>query len=190
MRIAVFIGPKGRGSNMRAIVDACRHGRLHADVAAVYCSNPDSPAIQNLEIPVRDPLNPNLLEDLRNLQVDLICLAGYLRLLPSEVVHSFSGAILNIHPALLPKFGGKGMYGVRVHEAVLAAGEKESGCTVHLVTENYDEGQIVLQKKCPVLTGDTPESLAERILPLEHEAYVEAIQNWIGAHQSARNASL
>lgn len=90
VRIAVFISPKGRGSNMRAIVDACRHGRLHADVAAVYCSNPDSPAIQNLEIPVRDPLNPNLLEDLRNLQVDLICLAGYLRLLPSEVVHSFS----------------------------------------------------------------------------------------------------
>ena len=82
------------------------------------------------------------------------------------------------------------MYGVRVHEAVLEAGEKESGCTVHFVTENYDEGPILLQKKCPVLPGDTPQSLAERILPLEHEAYVEAIENWMTAHQSARNASL
>ncbi|HSI73564.1 MAG TPA: formyltransferase family protein, partial [Fimbriimonas sp.] len=83
--------------------------------------------------------------------------------------------VLNIHPALLPKFGGKGMYGRRVHEAVLAAGETESGCTIHLVTPVYDEGPIILQKTCPVLEGDTPETLATRVLQVEHEAYPEAL---------------
>ncbi len=111
---------------------------------------------------------------------DLVCLAGYLRLLPTAVLQAFPNRILNVHPALLPKFGGKGMYGMHVHRAVLDAGEKESGATVHLVTENYDEGTIVVQRRCPVLPGDTPESLSKRVLAEEHEAYVEAIRKVLG----------
>ena len=97
-------------------------------------------------------------------------------LLPQEVVRRYEGRILNIHPALLPKYGGKGMYGIHVHEAVIAAGEKESGCSIHFVNERYDEGAVLLQKKCPVLPDDTPESLAERVLDLEHTAYPEALK--------------
>lgn len=108
--------------------------------------------------------------------VDLVCLAGYLRLLPVEVLRAFPNRILNVHPALLPKFGGKGMYGNHVHQAVLAAGEKESGATVHLVTEHYDEGRILVQRRCLVLPDDSPESLAERVLAEEHRAYIEAIR--------------
>lgn len=107
---------------------------------------------------------------------DFICLAGFMKLLPSEVLRAFPNRVLNIHPALLPKFGGKGMYGHHVHEAVLAAGEKESGCTVHLVTDQYDEGEILVQLCCPVRATDTPESLAARVLELEHRAYPEAVR--------------
>jgi phosphoribosylglycinamide formyltransferase-1 len=104
-----------------------------------------------------------------------LCLAGYLRLLPPSVLAARPGRVLNIHPALLPRFGGKGMYGERVHAAVLAAGETESGCTVHLVTDRYDDGPILLQRKCPVKPEDTPETLAARVLELEHRAYSEAL---------------
>lgn len=107
---------------------------------------------------------------------DWICLAGFMRLLPEAVVERWRGRILNIHPALLPKFGGKGMYGHHVHEAVLAAGEAESGCTVHLVTKEYDEGAAVMQARCPVLPDDTADTLAARVLTLEHETYYKALK--------------
>jgi phosphoribosylglycinamide formyltransferase-1 len=103
-------------------------------------------------------------------------LAGYLRLLPVEVLRKFPGRVLNIHPALLPKFGGKGMYGRHVHEAVIASGDSESGASVHLVDERYDEGQVLVQRRCSVLPDDTPQSLAARVLKEEHLAYVEALQ--------------
>ncbi|MBI3292599.1 MAG: phosphoribosylglycinamide formyltransferase, partial [Elusimicrobia bacterium] len=109
-------------------------------------------------------------------QVDLVCLAGFLWWLDAEFIQRFRDRILNIHPALLPKFGGKGMYGRRVHEAVLASGEKESGCTVHVVDEEYDHGPIVLQAKVPVLPTDTPETLAVRVQEQEHRLYPEAIR--------------
>lgn len=109
-------------------------------------------------------------------KIDILCLAGFMSLLPASVLGEFSGAILNIHPALLPKFGGQGMFGHHVHEAVVAAKEAESGCTVHHVNEVYDQGGIILQKKCPVLPEDTPTTLAARVLELEHQAYPEAIQ--------------
>jgi phosphoribosylglycinamide formyltransferase-1 len=99
-----------------------------------------------------------------------------MRLLPEEVLAAFPNRVLNIHPALLPKFGGKGMYGMHVHEAVVAARETESGCTVHFVNEHYDEGAILHQRRCPVLPDDTPETLAARVLEQEHLAYPEAIQ--------------
>ncbi len=113
---------------------------------------------------------------LREDRIDVICLAGYMFLLPVEVVRAYEGRIINIHPALLPKYGGKGMYGQHVHEAVIAAGETESGCSVHFVSEEYDEGAVLLQKKCPVLPDDTPETLADRVLDLEHTAYPEALK--------------
>lgn len=114
-------------------------------------------------------------------EFDWLCLAGYLQLVPSTVLAAFPGRILNIHPALLPKFGGKGMYGHHVHKAVIEAGETESGCTVHLVNERYDEGDIVLQKRCPVLPDDTAETLGARVLALEHTAYAEALNMVIRA---------
>lgn len=106
---------------------------------------------------------------------DYVCLAGYLRLVPPETVAAFPERMLNIHPALLPHHGGRGMYGTRVHEAVIASGDRGSGCTVHLVDEQYDRGRILLQRECPVLPTDTPETLAARVLALEHEAYPAAL---------------
>lgn len=109
--------------------------------------------------------------------VDLVCLCGYLRLL--TIPEHFAGRVLNIHPALLPKYGGKGFYGHHVHEAVLAAGETESGCTVHYCDDVYDRGAILLQKRVPVLTDDTAEMLADRVFAAECEAYPDAIRQWI-----------
>ena len=108
--------------------------------------------------------------------IEAIVLAGFLTVLAGEIVTEYSGRIINLHPALLPKFGGVGMWGHHVHEAVLAAGEKESGCTVHLVDAGCDTGKILLQRKVPVMPGDTPESLYARIAPLEHEAMVEGLK--------------
>ncbi len=106
---------------------------------------------------------------------DAIVLAGWLTVLSGKIIDSYSGRIVNLHPALLPKFGGVGMWGHHVHEAVLAAGEKESGCTVHLVDSGCDTGKILVQKKVPVLEGDTPDSLYGRIAPLEHQALIEGV---------------
>jgi phosphoribosylglycinamide formyltransferase-1 len=102
-------------------------------------------------------------------------------MVPAPVLAAFPDRIFNVHPALLPKFGGKGMYGMHVHEAVVAAGETESGCTVHLVNEHYDEGRILLQLRCPALPDDTPETLAARVLTLEHQAYVQALRDALNA---------
>lgn len=116
--------------------------------------------------------------------IDWVCLAGFMRLVPSSVISKFPKRMLNIHPALLPKFGGKGMFGIHVHEAVIAAKEKESGCTVHYVSENYDEGEIILRAKCSVLASDTPATLAERVLSLEHMTYFRALQRAIEERRS------
>jgi phosphoribosylglycinamide formyltransferase-1 len=183
-RIAVIVGTKGRGSNMLALARAGRAGSIPAEVVLVYGSNPYAPALAAArEAGIEVVTSPDreagfgswLLATLRQHDIDLICLAGYLRLLPSEVLDAYPNRVLNIHPALLPKYGGKGMYGLHVHEAVLAAGEKESGCTVHYVTAEYDEGATILQFSCPVKPDDTPESLAKRILAMEHAAYPEAV---------------
>lgn len=176
-----MVGPHGRGSNMAAIVRACRAGTVPAVVEVVIPSGNGSGAeelARDMGIRVQvvlpgDGYGPRLMEAL--VGCEYVCLAGYLRLLPNEVLDNFPMRVLNIHPGLLPKYGGKGMYGRRVHEAVIAAGEKESGCSVHLVTPVYDEGPIVMQKSCPVLPDDTPETLAERVLMLEHLAYPEAL---------------
>jgi phosphoribosylglycinamide formyltransferase 1 len=111
----------------------------------------------------------------------LIILAGFLWLLPEKIIHSFPNRIINIHPALLPKYGGRGMYGSKVHEAVIAAAEKESGISIHYVNEKYDEGDIIFQARCPVLPDDTPETLAQRIHALEHRHYPEVIDKLLAS---------
>ena len=121
----------------------------------------------------------DLLEMLDEYGVEYIALAGYLKLIPVSVVQKYNGRITNIHPALLPKYGGKGMYGHHVHEAVIAAGDKESGATVHLVDEIYDNGKILEQEKVPVMPDDDPDALAARVLKIEHTIYPRALENLI-----------
>ena len=179
---------------MLALAASCEAPGFPAEAAVVVSPKEDTPAVdgakdRGLNVAVIDPISTadygkNLIGVLQENGVEWICLAGYLRLLPPEVLSNYENRILNIHPALLPKFGGKGMYGMRVHEAVLASGEMESGCTVHFVTENYDEGPIILQRKCPVENDDTPETLALRVLKLEHQAYSEALRKVI--HEAAK----
>lgn len=177
-KIGIVIGAKSQGSNMRAIAQACRTGELDAEVIAVVAPSADAPGLAGAPNPkVVEPGDDYGTRLKRALEgADLVCLAGFMRLLPSEVLAHWPGQVLNIHPSLLPRFGGQGMYGRRVHEAVLAAGESVSGCTVHRVTPDYDEGEIVLQTSCLVLPDDTVDSLAERVRALEHLTYVRALK--------------
>lgn len=172
-RIAIFAS--GSGSNAENIALYFRNSSK-ARVEAFYCNNPKAFVIERahrLGIPLmlfnREKFysGDEVLNDLRSRGIDLIVLAGFLWLVPENLTRAFAGKIVNIHPALLPKFGGKGMYGMAVHKAVIEAGEAESGITIHLIDEVYDRGKILMQAKCPVLPGDTPDSLAERIHNLE-----------------------
>lgn len=189
INVAVMVSAHGRGSNLQAIIDACKEGRIDGRVAVVIGTKNDAPAMDRArnngilaaevlpkEFATDEEYAARLLEVLAENKADLICLAGYMRILPSEVVSAYRWRIMNIHPALIPLFCGKGMYGEYVHQAALDYGVKVSGCTVHLVDEEYDTGPIVLQKAVPVEEGDTAETLAARILIQEHEAYPEAIQ--------------
>jgi phosphoribosylglycinamide formyltransferase 1 len=183
-----FLASHG-GSNMQAIIDACKDGRLHAEPAAVISNNSESTALERARregIPGfhlssathPDPaeLDAAILRVLEERGVDLVVLAGYMKLLGPKSLERYRGRILNIHPALLPKFGGKGLYGIKVHEAVLAAGETVTGVTIHLVDERYDHGPTVAQREVPVMDGDTPESLAARVLEQEHRLFPETLE--------------
>lgn len=178
-RIAVFAS--GRGSNLEALL-AKLGGRPAAEVVLVVADREGSGALERARARgiaaalVRHDDGSALLELLARYEVDWIVLAGYLRRVPSEVVARYGGRILNIHPALLPRFGGPGMYGERVHRAVIEAGETRSGATVHVVDEEYDRGPIVAQRFVPVEPGDTPESLAARVLEVEHELLPEVVE--------------
>jgi phosphoribosylglycinamide formyltransferase-1 len=177
------------GSNMQAITDACKTGALQAFPAVVISNNSESGAIARAEkegIPwfyLSGKTHPNpqeldqaILDVMLAHAVDLIVLAGYMKKIGPKTLAHYSGRILNIHPALLPKFGGKGMYGMRVHEAVIAAGETESGVSIHLVDAEYDTGPVIGQACLPVEPTDTPETLAARILQLEHSFFAETLQ--------------
>jgi phosphoribosylglycinamide formyltransferase-1 len=182
-----FLASHG-GSNMQAIIDACKEGRLEAKLCVVISNNSESMALQrarNEGIPgyhISSQTHPGAAEDreilrvLRLQGVDTVILAGYMKRLGPVTLAAYGGRILNIHPALLPKFGGRGMYGTRVHEAVLAAGERVSGVTVHVIDENYDTGPILNQRRVPVEPGDTVETLSARVLRQEHLLYVETLQ--------------
>ena len=160
---------------MQSLLDHCRPPEP-VDVAVVLSNNPDAGALERARSAgvaahvLDDPADgAAILGVLEQAEVDLVVLAGYLKLVPREVVQRFDGRIVNIHPALLPAFGGKGMYGIRVHQAVLDAGATVSGVTIHLVDERYDDGPIVAQWPVPVHDDDTPETLATRVLAVEHE---------------------
>lgn len=174
------------GSNMQAIIDACQTGMLAAAPRVVISNNSQSGALARArqaniaayhlsERTHGAALGGAILAAMQQHEVDVICLAGYMKKLGAEVLTAYEGRILNIHPALLPKFGGQGMYGMRVHEAVLAAGERESGATVHLVDEEYDQGQVLAQEKVPVKAEDTPETLQKRVLAVEHRLYAATL---------------
>jgi phosphoribosylglycinamide formyltransferase 1 len=172
MRIAVLAS--GSGSNLQALLDACRPPEP-ARIALVACNVAGAGAVRRAAaggVPtwhIADPADgAALLGALRAHAVDLVVLAGYLKLVPAAVVEAYSGRMINIHPALLPSFGGHGMYGIRVHQAVLASGATLSGPSVHLVTVEYDRGPILAQWPVPVLPDDTPESLRDRVLAVEH----------------------
>ena len=170
VRVAVLVS--GGGTNLQSLLDALHDSTL-ARIARVISSRPDAGAIaraRQAAVPttvLRDPTDANeLLAALQGIQ--LVVLAGYLKLVPPPVVSQFRGRMINIHPALLPDFGGPGMYGQRVHAAVLASGATESGATVHFVDEAFDRGAIIAQEKVPVKAGDTAETLAARVLEAEH----------------------
>jgi formyltetrahydrofolate-dependent phosphoribosylglycinamide formyltransferase len=173
MRVGVLAS--GGGTNLQALLDTCRDP-APARIALVISNNPRAKALERahragVETAVlNDPSDAReLVELLRSHETDLVVLAGYLKLVPPVVVEAYRDRMINIHPALLPSFGGKGMYGRRVHEAVLASGATISGATVHLVTAEYDRGPIVAQWPVPIAPEDSPESLATRVLEVEHQ---------------------
>ncbi|GAB5535193.1 MAG: phosphoribosylglycinamide formyltransferase [Rubricoccaceae bacterium] len=186
MRLAFFAS--GGGSNVQAILDAIDTHQLDAEPVLLISDRPGCGALSRAstrglptvvmppkDYPDESAFGDALLTTLRQLDVDTLALAGYLKKIPRDVVQAFSGRILNVHPSLLPAFGGPGFYGRRVHQAVLNAGCRVSGATVHLVDAEYDTGPILLQGCVPVEESDTPESLAARVLSVEHSLFPRAL---------------
>lgn len=195
VRLRIAVLASGSGTNLQAVLDGSSSGALAAEVVVVISNNSDSQALvraRNAGITAvhwsekkagsPEQFAAGMLEIVQAARADLIVLAGYMKLVPAEVVRAFRGRIINIHPALLPKYGGPGYYGMRVHQAVIAAGEKQSGATVHFVDAEYDHGPILMQREVPVLPNDTPETLRERVLALEHELLPAAIAKFILEH--------
>jgi phosphoribosylglycinamide formyltransferase-1 len=182
----------GRGTNMQAVVDACNSGMLAAKPVVVISNSSDSEALARArreKIPAyhfsskthSDPfqLDDTILAALQLHRTDLVILAGYLKRLGEKTLAAFQGRVINIHPALLPKHGGAGMYGAHVHQAVIEAGDRETGVTIHLVDREFDHGEILAQCRVPVMEGDTAETLAARVLVKEHTFLVETLQRII-----------
>lgn len=182
MKIAILIS--GRGSNMVALVDAVKSGEIPAsEVVVVISDKADAAGIAKAQERGVETLiierngrkraehDAEIIAELQKRGVELVCLAGYMRLLSADFVNAFPNRIVNIHPSLLPAYPG-----LHVHERVIEAGETRSGCTVHYVDELLDHGEVIVQREVPVLPGDTPETLAERIIAVEHGAYIEAVK--------------
>jgi phosphoribosylglycinamide formyltransferase-1 len=206
--VNILVLVSGNGTNLQALLDAEKRGAFYietktgdsfasgniaavvSDRSGVYAQkrarvagipafvekpNPGLPKPER-----RRELSDRILHICHEKEIGLVVMAGFLSILSGAILEEYSGRIINLHPALLPKFGGEGMYGERIHRAVLAAGETESGCTVHLVDAGTDTGPIILQRKVPVLLGDTIEILAERVHGVEHIAIVEAVMMMVG----------
>ena len=180
LKIGVFAS--GGGTNLQSLIDACKEGALKGKVVAVISNNSKAYALvraaeENIPCfhlsgkthPEKGSLAKRMLELFEENGANLIVLAGYMKLLPPEITKRYRDRIINIHPALLPKYGGNGMYGPNVHKAVIEAGEKISGATVHFVDEIFDHGAILIQRTVPVMADDTPETLAARVLKIEHQ---------------------
>jgi len=186
LKLAVFIS--GGGTNLQALIDACRARTINAEIAAVISNNAKAFGLERartagipvfhiskIKFPAEEQYLSMIRRTLRQAEINLVVLAGYMKLLPPDVVRDYYGRVINIHPALLPKYGGQGMYGMQVHQAVLAAGDKYSGATVHIVDEHYDRGPILIQRRVPVEKDDTPETLAARVLKIEHQILPMAV---------------
>lgn len=180
--LAIFVS--GTGSNARRMIE---YFREHDDieVALLVSNRPDAPALEmaagyGVETLVIDrPFfyqSQDLLTELKQRNITFIVLAGFLWLIPDYLTTAYAGRMVNIHPALLPKYGGKGMYGMNVHRAVKEAGEAESGITIHLVNERYDEGQVLFQARCPVAATDTPGDIARKVQALEHRHFAPIVE--------------
>lgn len=187
VRLAVLLS--GSGTTLQNLIDRIADGRLAADIVVVIASRPDAGGLERarkagipaLAVPRKqfadvDQFNDALHAALQRYEFDLIILAGFLS--PFQLRNRYTGRVLNIHPALIPAFCGKGLYGEKVHRAVLEAGVKVSGCTIHFADDEYDHGPIVLQGAVPVLDDDTPQTLAARVHALENELYPQAIDLW------------
>src|SRR5215210_764466 len=184
-RIAIFAS--GAGSNAKKIIEHFA-GNREIDVSLIVCNKPDAGVLNiasDFHIPVlmieKDPFlkGNGYVDELKNAGISFIVLAGFLWKIPEVITQAFRNRIINIHPSLLPKYGGKGMYGSKVHEAVIAAGEKQSGITIHYVDEQYDNGDIIFQATCPVSENDTPDTLAEKIHKMEHENFPRVVEECV-----------
>jgi phosphoribosylglycinamide formyltransferase-1 len=182
IHIAIFAS--GAGSNARKIIEHFEKRGLRIKISLIVCNVPGAGVLEiakekgipTLMINKADFASTGYVESLHNSEIQFIVLAGFLWKVPEVLVKAYPKAIINIHPALLPKYGGKGMYGARVHEAVIAAGEKQSGITIHWVNEHYDEGAIIYQANCPIDAGETPATLAHKIHALEHAHFAPTIE--------------
>ncbi len=187
IRTAVLIS--GGGSNLQALIDASKTPDFPAEISLVISNVPDVfglkraarediPAlvIDHTEFSSRQKFDEAIHEELEKNNIDIVCLAGFMRILTPEFVDKWRGRMLNTHPALLPKHGGEGMHGMHVHRAVLESKDAISGASIHFVIPEVDRGEIILQKSVPVMADDTPETLAERVLSAEHHCYPEALR--------------
>lgn len=185
-RIAVFVS--GGGTNLQALIDAVSSEMLRARIVMVLADRPGCYAFKRAaehgietvlidrKIGTPESREMQMIEVLENFRVEWIVLAGFLGILPRAIVRRYRNHILNIHPSLIPKYAGKGFYGVRVHQAVLASADTITGVTAHLVDEGIDTGKILLQRTVPVLPGDTAETLYDRLRPVEHQTLVDAVK--------------
>jgi phosphoribosylglycinamide formyltransferase 1 len=188
LKVAIFAS--GEGTTLEAIARECATGRLRAEVVVVVCNNRDSGALRrakdsaipfahlsSVTHPEPDDLDMAILGALAAAKAEIVILAGYMKKIGPRVLNAFAGRIINTHPALLPKFGGRGMYGSRVHEAVLAAGETTTGVSVHVVTGEYDAGPVIAQTEVSVREGDTVTSLSERVQGVERAFLISVLQS-------------
>lgn len=190
LKLAVFIS--GGGTNLQSLIDSCQCGSIEAEIKAVISNNSKAYGLERARnagietFHISKVVYPDnkeyvgaIIDIITIRQIDLIVLAGYMKMIPEEVIKMYKGRIINIHPALLPKYGGKGMYGANVHKAVLESGDSYSGASVHLVDEVYDNGPILVQRRVPVKPDDTHETLAARVLEVEHQILPQAVTLFI-----------
>ena len=186
-KIAIFAS--GGGSNFKAIYEKIKSGDIPAEISIVVSNNPNCGAINfavkntlptfiinKAQYPNPDTRNRILKHNLLKADVNLLCLAGYMKMIPGNIVAHFENCILNIHPAILPDFGGKGFFGIKVHESVIQSNATESGATVHFVDDKYDHGPILAQEKITIKVDDTANSLAEKVLAIEHRIYPKVVK--------------